>query len=199
MLHVVKRKNDAEHSSRGSSTEFRRKRMSHMADPVPTQRQLQVIYREAKGFLRSDSTIPWDDTPPEHTEGVEVLNIVLTPTANVERGNRYLLVEACIVAAEERNTTDLVTVALFKNDIGPAIAATVGELWYNTNDDGGAPDAIPFKYMLKLSDAELNTPIRLTLRAGLEAGVININGAAGVPRLGGTLVSSMTVTELWGR
>jgi hypothetical protein len=162
-----------------------------MTDEITTKRQLQVVYRETTEFIESPAHIPWDDTIPHHHEGVEVLNVTVKPTPGINLS--YLLVEAIVQTVEKSNTADQVVVALFRNDEHAAIAASCGEVYGPRDDFGGTPSAIPFRYMLKTGGTD---PIRLSIRAGVNNGNININGAVGERKLGGVLVSSITVTEL---
>ncbi|QTA90639.1 Uncharacterized protein dnm_067000 [Desulfonema magnum] len=146
---------------------------------------LQVVHNQTNEFKTSDQAIPWDDTIPQQTEGVEVLTVAITPGDS----SNLLLVEAAVHATEDNNTANRLMLALFENSESDAIATAVGD----TNVVRDSLQTIPFKHIMT---AGTTSEITFKLRAGLEAGIININGGYLGRKLGGTLYSTLTVTEI---
>jgi len=152
-------------------------------------KMLQVVHSQSNEFISSDQAIPWDDTIPQQTEGIEVLTVTITP----DNASSKLLIEACVHAVEQSNTSDHVIVALFK-DSGFDAIATAAELQYGSFDyAGGLTVTINLRHILT---AGSSNPIEFKLRAGINNGTININGGVGTRKLGGSLYSTLTVTEI---
>jgi hypothetical protein len=148
----------------------------------------QTVYSENRQFVRSAETIPWDDTIPQQGEGAKVVSVSITPKSK----SGCLVVTAIVHAVEETNSADHIILALFRDSEPDAVSTAVTS---NTGpfDQYGVTTSTPFHTVLPVSGS---APIRLTLRAGLNSGVININGANGGRRLGGSLISSITVSEV---
>lgn len=149
----------------------------------------QTIYSENRQFIRSEETIPWDDTIPQQGEGTRVLSVNVTPKSK----SGCLVVNAIVHAVEEVNSADHIVVALFKDTEPDAIFTATSENWGQLDQFGGGTTTIPLYAVIPVSSS---APIRLTLRAGLNSGAININGSNNTRRLGGSLASSITVTEV---
>ena len=146
----------------------------------------QVINSQTNAYISSTSTIPWDNTIPQQTEGVEVTTVSITPTSALSN----LLIEATVNATEAANTANRVVVAVFRNDELNAIVAASTDVY---GDLSNVIQTIPLKYM---TTAGTTDPITFKIRAGIDAGTININGWGGSTVLGGSLYSTLTVTEI---
>lgn len=148
----------------------------------------QTVYSENRQFIRSTETIPWDDTIPQQGEGARIVSIDITPKSK----DGCLLVNAQVHGVEEENSADYFILALFRNSEPDAIASAIAEN-YGQFEIYGNTTTITLDTVLPVNGV---SPIRLTLRAGLNNGAININGAQGGRRLGGSLSSSITVSEV---
>ena len=154
----------------------------------------QVVHAQTNEFITGNTPIPWDDTPPQQTEGIEVLEVTITPTDADSR----LFIQATVHAVEQANNADHVVVALFRDTSPNAIATAVEQNIGGFDQYGGGTATVPFQFM---QTAGTTSPITFRLRAGLDdisvsSPTININGSIGSRKLGGTLYSTLTVTEM---
>ena len=155
---------------------------------------VQVVHAQTNEFITGNTPIPWDDTPPQQTEGIEVLEVTITPTDADSR----LFIQATVHAVEQANNADHVVVALFRDTSPNAIATAVEQNIGGFDQYGGGTATVPFQFM---QTAGTTSPITFRLRAGLDdisvsSPTININGSIGSRKLGGTLYSTLTVTEM---
>jgi len=127
--------------------------------------------------------IPMDDTIPQIAEGTQVMSFVVTPKGT----NPKYLIE-CEALASSSGSGAFVTLALFRDAITDAIAASVGVL-------GTVNQISPFRVSKMLALAG-STPFTISARMGAEAASnVTFNGQAGA-RLFGTLDKSfIRVTE----
>lgn len=149
----------------------------------------RTIYAENRAFIRSSETIPWDDTTPLSTEGVKVVSVDVVP----ESKNGCLLIQAVVHAVEEENDGNHIVVALFRDNDPEAIAASATEVYEDYGYANGLVASVPLVHAVKLTG---EPKVRLTIRAGVDVGKINVNGGKGARRLGGALVSGLYVTEM---
>ena len=131
--------------------------------------------------------IPYDDTIPQISEGTEFMTLSYTPTSAANN----LLVQVVLNGAPETGPAEdgAFTVALFRDAVVNALAATS----IDSYDSEQAAHAIPLTYVMSAGGT---TPITFRVRAG--TGSVNnyrFNGIGGTRKLGGVLVSSITVTE----
>ncbi|RLC09237.1 MAG: hypothetical protein DRI57_22495 [Deltaproteobacteria bacterium] len=119
---------------------------------------LQVVHSQSNEFVSSDQAIPWDDTIPQQTEGIEVLTVTITP----ENASSKLLVEACIHTVEEADTSDHVMVAIFKDSDFDAIATAVEEQYgpYNSWGSNCHCKPPPYTYSGNFRSHSVQTPGR---------------------------------------
>ncbi|NEP08773.1 MAG: hypothetical protein F6K14_00635 [Symploca sp. SIO2C1] len=150
---------------------------------------VQIQYAQNNEFKSKKCGYSWDDSVPNLGGGLEVLKLSIDP---VNRNNK-LLVQASIHVVEETNTSDHIIVALFKdNDLG-AVATAVEEVYEDYSQYGGLTTTVNLTHVL---DLEHQRPVTLTIEVGLSGeGKININGGAGSRKLGGSLHSTLVVTE----
>lgn len=127
-------------------------------------------------------TIPLDNTIPQSGEGTQILSKAITPKSiyNVMR------VEAA--AYMTVNSAVHVIMALFNGGANALAAMTVLQGNANTS-------AFPLRYTAGASSA---SAITYSLRAGpATSATVTLNGQGGSQIFGGTLLSSMTVNEIW--
>ena len=126
--------------------------------------------------------IPLDNTIPQSGEGTQILSKAITPKSiyNVMR------VEAA--AYMTVNSAVHVIMALFNGGANALAAMTVLQGNANTG-------AFPLRYTAVASSA---SAITYSLRAGpATSATVTLNGQGGSQIFGGTLLSSMTVNEIW--
>jgi hypothetical protein len=143
------------------------------------------LARKETGALVSGSTsIPFDDSIPQNTEGV----LVLTATYSRRLAAGLLEITAVIQSAESGNTSDQMAAALFQDSISNALKASALPIPATNNSS-----AYPLSHVM-VCGATGNTDIKL--RAGLNtASQIDFNGVGSARKYGGVLDTSITIRE----
>ncbi len=150
---------------------------------------LQVVHAQTNEFIAGSTTIPWDDSIPQISEGVSIITLNIQPN----NSNSKLLIEATVHATEQSNTSNHIIVAIFENSKSNAIATAVEDSVGDGSYANGMITTIPLSFM---TTSNTLMPITFELRAGIDGGTININGGNTSRKLGGTLFSTLTVTEI---
>lgn len=144
---------------------------------------LQVAYVEDGALATGSTTIPKDNTIPQNTEGTEFLTLAITPTA--ASSDLYVKVSVFYSVAASGDWTG---VALFK-DSGANAIATGGH-----HSQGQAAQSVTFTHKIAAGSTSLQT---FKVRIGFQTtSTVSFNGDGGVGRYGGTLSSSITITEI---
>lgn len=78
---------------------------------------VQVVHTQTGAVATANVVIPWDDTIPQNTEGVELMTRAITPTATTNK----LLIEAVVHLSA--GAGENMTVALFQDTTAGALAA----------------------------------------------------------------------------
>lgn len=155
--------------------------MSVTNPPAFWQNTTQVTSTSATGT----TLIPWDDTIPQITEGVEYMSFSITPRAT---GNRGIV---RVVFNYAYSISDQVTVALFQDATTDALAAVS-----NWASAGGNPQQAVLTCRLStLGSINVTTTFRVRA-GGNSAGTLTFNGAAGARKLGGVNASSISIDEV---
>ena len=150
---------------------------------LPAGSVLQVVNSQTGAVATGTTTIPLDNTIPQITEGNQFLSLAITPTSATSK----LLIQVSLFATP--STADWVTTALFQDSTANAIASTIS---YQTTGTGSAPGI--FNYFMTSGTTSSTT---FTVRVGMSgAGTTTVNGQGGNQRFGGTLYSSITITEI---
>lgn len=144
----------------------------------------QLVYSASGAVQTGNTTIPWDDTIPQSSEGTEFYTCAITPT----HASSVILgwCQLCWSNAASYQ----VTAAVFKDSDANALAAAitwpVGGLTY--------PGTLSFLW----ADVAGNTTARTyKLRAGpATTSVLTINGSSGARKLGGVHVSGIFLLEV---
>lgn len=153
--------------------------------PVITREIAQIQYLETGTFASGSTAIPVDDTIPQITEGDQYMSVAITPT----NASSTIEIEVVFFGSENSNTSDQMTVALFKDSGANAIAAG-SEPQTHTN---GMPGQVVFRHRRSAGSTSAQT---YTVRAGLNnAAQLNFNGGFGGAKLGGVFASSLKITE----
>ena len=133
-------------------------------------------------YTQTAVAIPYDDTIPQITEGVEILTVTIAPTNAASR----LRVDFSGMFAV--NAAYYVSVALFRDATADALRA-----------DGTAPLDANQTIGLSLSwegPASSTSSTTFRIRFGPNAGTAAVNGTATVRRFGGVAASTLRVTEI---
>lgn len=128
------------------------------------------------------TTIPFDDSPPLNTEGLEVLSATITPSSAAHK----LVFNVTLFASSDTNP-DNITGALFQDAVASAISA--GTVIYT-----GATRTISFAFNHSMT-AGTTSATTFRVRIGCATGNITFNGAGGTRRMGGVMGSSLIITE----
>jgi len=145
---------------------------------------LQVVSATTSSVVTCGTTIPWDDTIPQITEGNEVLNLTITPLSATSA--LYIKFDASGSASGAVNNA--ATIAFFKDSVANAIYATQVHFW----------NAIGYgnKFNASYKENSSSTTSRTyRVRVGADSPTIYINGnGSGARRYGGV---STAILEIW--
>jgi len=135
--------------------------------------------------------------PPQDHQGHEVLALTIVPQYATSR----LLVEVTGYASEINNNTEAIIAALFRDGLHGAIAAGWADLGFEYVFVNASNTYSDSAYSLRIMVPAMATiPTTFRLRLGTDTGqAFGINGrVGGLEYLGGTLRTTLTVTEIRG-
>jgi len=136
------------------------------------------------GALNSGTeNIPWDNTIPQITEGKEYMTLSITPKSSLSK----LLIEVIVNGSRDTNGDSMV--ALFVGTTVDALAVS------NIYATAGWRNQFALNYFMT---AGTTSELTFRVRAGGHAGTFTFNGHTGTGVMGGTLMSSITITEIGG-
>ena len=145
-------------------------------------RVVQVVHTVDGEVASSTTTMPYDNSVPQNTEGFQVMSLAITPTSATSALHVH-------VVANTTGPVGFRGYALFKDSVAGAIASAIGYNGTSQNNIGvinhriltGSVSTITFK-----------------VRVGTDAaGTTVFNGNGGATRMhGGVLSSSITITEI---
>jgi hypothetical protein len=148
---------------------------------------LQVVNADLNTFLSTTSTFPLDDTIPQNTEGAEILTCAITPTSATSK-----LIIDVVMNVANNVATDISIIALFQDSTANALRAS----WSRTIAANNPVSAMVIKHYMTSGTTSATT---FKVRGGGStgnAGTFQINGGSGTRYLGGSLISSITITEI---
>lgn len=148
---------------------------------LPVGTVLQVVNVQSGSFTSSTGTFPFDNTIPQNTEGTELFTVSITPTS----ASSKLLIQA--VACLGNSAGDWMTIALFQDSTANALAANLA---YQATATGTL--MMPVNYYMTAGTTSSTT---FKIRYGSNGSTTYVNGN-GSGKYGGTLISSLTVTEI---
>ena len=149
---------------------------------MPAGTVLQVATSATGALATGTTTIPFDDTIPQITEGTEFMTLAITPSS----ATNTLIIQVTLQIAF--NGSDWTTVALFQNTTANALAATTA----NIQAGYGLPQTFTYKMTAGTTSS---TTFRVRAGAG-SAGTVTVNGTASARRFGGVMASTMTIYEV---
>jgi len=149
-----------------------------------TGKVLQVVSATTSSVVTCGTTIPWDDTIPQITEGNEVLNLTITPLS----ATSVIYIKFDASGSASGAVTNAATIAFFKDSAANAIYATQVHFW-NASNYGN-------KFNASYKENSSSTTSRTyRVRVGADSPTIYINGNfAGTRRYGGV---STAILEIW--
>ena len=145
---------------------------------------IQVATSATGALATGTTTIPFDDTIPQITEGTEFMTLAITPSS----ATNTLIIQVTLQIAF--SGSDWTTVALFQDSTASALAATTS----NINSGFGLPQTFNYKMTAGTTSS---TTFRVRAGGG-SAGTVTVNGTASARRLGGVMASTITIYEVAG-
>lgn len=145
---------------------------------------LQVVNVQNSTLSTTTSQIPFDNTTPQNTEGLEVMTLAVTPAF---ASNKLLI---SVNTWLSPSSADWALMALFQDSTANALA--VGGIGYVTTATGGGMSNLHY-YMSANTTSATTFKVRVGSRNGV---TVSFNGQGGSALFSGTLVSSMTITEI---
>ncbi len=143
---------------------------------------IQVVNHNYVTSTTGTTTIPFDDTIPQKTEGDQYLTKSITPS----NSSNLLKIDVIIYGAVTSATQ--FSAALFQDATANALAC--GYTFLGGNNVLGF---VSFTYYMTAGTASATT---FNVRAGGTAGTFTVNGQSGARLFGGVLTSSLTITEI---
>ena len=144
---------------------------------------VQTVTTVNQSTSTGTTTIPFDNTIPQSTEGTNFISASITPTAI---GNK-IRVELNVFGAY--SVAAHVIAAIFQDSTANALAAASMQTT-TTNQDVHLTLVYQF-----VAAATTSTTIKLNI-GGSTAGTFTLNGNAGASVFGGTATSSLRLTEI---
>jgi hypothetical protein len=146
---------------------------------------VQVVNYQTGATASGTTSIPFDDTIPQKTEGDEYMTLAITPTSATNK-----LRITVVVAGHDDSGQNKVCVALFQDTTADALACSGG---YISVTAGSGIPPITFSHYMTSGTTSSTT---FKVRAGVVAGTYYFNGNSSGRRYGGALASSITIEEV---
>lgn len=147
----------------------------------------QVVSTITGAMATGTTTMPYDDTIPQNTEGDQYMSLAITPKS----ATSTLLISVvfnCTCGAANYGT-----MALFQDSTAGALAA-VSVLSANVSGAATYPYQMILNYKMTSGTTSSTT---FKVRAGPGASdTMTFNGQSGARRLGGVMASSIIITEI---
>jgi hypothetical protein len=142
----------------------------------------QFVNTQTGTVATGTTTIPFDNTIPQITEGTEFMTLAITPNSSTN----VLFIQVDFVCSYSIGNT--MTAALFQDSTANALAAASE---YQTTATGIT--TISFNHRMVAGTTSATT---FRIRAGGEtAGTMTFNGISGNQYMGGVYTSSISITE----
>lgn len=152
---------------------------------LPVGSVVKVANTQTGAMATGTTTIPWDDTIPQITEGTEFMTLAFTPA------NATNILQIEVVINCNASAVNYIIGALFQD-------ATTNALAVAAVYQEGASRAMQIKFTHRMV-AGTTSATTFRVRAGTGgAATLTFNGEVGARRLGGVMASSITITEIKG-
>lgn len=143
---------------------------------------VQVVNTQTGAVSSTTNIMPFDDTIPQNTEGADFFTRTITPTSAASKLRIDVVFNASMTASS------YATVALFLGANASALACG------SKSGGNGTYEQVSFSHVMT---AGTTSEVTFIVRAGMHTGgTLTMNGDGGVRRLGGILLSSITITEI---
>ncbi len=144
---------------------------------------VQVVNTIVSAVATGTTTLPYDDTIPQSSEGDQYMSLAITPKSATNK----LKIDVVVIASSTA-TNDFLSAALFQDATAGALAAAV------ERHDSAGGKTITFTHFMTAGTASSTT---FKVRVGAHsAGTTTFNGTGGARRFGGVAASSITITEV---
>ena len=143
---------------------------------------VQTVNTQTGAVQTGTTTIPFDNTIPQNTEGTQVLSLAITPTS----ATNFLIIS--VVLNFSYSIVNTVSFALFQDSTANALAASAE---YGSTATGMINSGLVHKMTAGTTSA---TTFKVRI-GGESAGTVTLNGYSGSQIFGGVMTSSMTITE----
>jgi hypothetical protein len=150
---------------------------------LPAGTVIQTVNYQTGAVATGTTTMPFDDTIPQNTEGTEFLSLAITPT----NASNKLLIRVVVFAT--MSIQQWYVMALFQDSTANALAGAANYEFIGTS---GVP-IVKEHYMTAGTTSATTFKVRV---GGNVASTITLNGAGGGRLLGGVLTSSITIQEI---
>lgn len=151
-------------------------------DGVQAGRLVQVVQTQDGEVATGTTTIPFDDTIPQNTEGVEFMTLAITPKS----ANSRLKIDV-VAQLNHSGAVTVLEAVLFRDAIANALA--IGRAGKST----AGPCTVGFSHDMASPGTSATT---FKVRCGVSvAGTVTFNGTGGTRDFGGALASSIIITE----
>lgn len=145
---------------------------------------VQVVNVQDGQVATGATIIPFDNTIPMNTKGDEYMALEVTPT---NASNKLKIDVVMHLANDGSGILNLVS-ALFQDSTANALAATM---------ESKGTNEITVQRFTYFLTAGTTSPITFKVRSGCDkVGTTTFNGNVGLPRYGGVMASSITITEI---
>jgi hypothetical protein len=147
---------------------------------------VQRVSTQTGAVATGTTTIPFDDTIPQNTEGDQYLSVSITPKSS----SNILVISASVIASHSNATTSASTIALFQDSTADALASS-----YSQKEIAAA--GIPREYSIchtMSAGTTSATTFKIRLGAG-DSGTTTVNGITGSRISGGVANSYLMITE----
>lgn len=151
--------------------------------PYTTGYTIQTVNTQTGAVATGSTTVPFDDTIPQKTEGDQYMSLTITPTNAANK----LKIDVVVVGSDSGGGQ--LTAMLFQDDASDALAATSVY-----DDTGNYFSLITFTHYMTAATTSATT---FKVRAGSNStGTFTFNGIGSARKYGGVAASSITGTEL---
>jgi|TARA_R110002033_G_scaffold170081_1_gene212108 hypothetical protein len=183
-----KLKTDILETVSGSGTIALTNQLSGMTSAsMPSGSVIQVKNFQTSAVITGTGHIPNDNTTPLNSEGFEVMSLAITPTS----ATSTLIIEVIAITS---HTHDVIQYAALFQDLASVAKASTMQYFNQTYSN------ITQVFTHKMT-AGTTSSTTFKLRVGghgASTGTTTFNGRSSAGRLGGTLSSSITITEIKG-
>jgi len=153
-----------------------------------TPHVLQVVNYSSGALDTSTTVIPYDDTIPQNSEGKEWATLAITP----KRNDSKLIIDVVLQVGNAIGVANTLMAAIFQDSTAGALCAgiTVPNNWFSYY---GHETLVMRHWMTSATTSSTTFKVRF----GADSGTMYINGNAAARKLGGVLLSSITITEVY--